>query len=59
METNEVSIINLRNKQNLVSIYKGKLLICEKYEILPFETTQIDLEGVMKNEKSLTESSTV
>ena len=45
-----MSIVNLRNKEDLVSIYKGKLLICEKYEILPFETTD-RFEGVMKNEK--------
>ena len=34
----------------MAHIYSGILFIYEKNEILPFVTTQIDLEGIMQSE---------
>ena len=42
------------DKEDMVYTYNGTLAI-KKNEILPFETTQIDLEGIMLSEISQTE----
>ena len=42
------------DKEDMVYTYNGTLAI-KKNEILPFETTRIDLEGIMLSEISQTE----
>ena len=43
------------NKEDVVSIYNGRLLGHKIDEILPFATTGIDLEGIRLHEISQTE----
>ena len=48
-----MSIDRLMDK-DVVCIHDGKLLGHEKMEILPFETTSMDINGIMLNEMSET-----
>ena len=50
-----MSINGGTDKENVVHIYKGMLLVIKRNEIVPFAATQMDLEIVIPSEVSQTE----